>query len=90
MYVNFFRYGGDINDADMSQEHFTIKAPPSASDNLHKSGDNDFKLLAQVAALCNRAEFKPDQVKICEKIHVVGIGPLVFETNLISSKKFPY
>jgi len=45
----------------MSQDHFTIR---DTSGLIGAGGGSDFIALTQVAALCNRAEFKADQVCI--------------------------
>lgn len=52
-------YNDELHDADMSQEHFTFK---NKEDLRGPQTDAQFVALAQCAALCNRAEFKPGQV----------------------------
>lgn len=44
----------------MSQDHFTIRGPAM----LSSAGSYDMTALTQIAALCNRAEFKPGQVNL--------------------------
>uniref|UniRef100_A0A915LBR9 Sodium/potassium-transporting ATPase subunit alpha n=2 Tax=Romanomermis culicivorax TaxID=13658 RepID=A0A915LBR9_ROMCU len=62
MTVAHLWYDGELHDADMSQDHFTYRGPADLS--YTAKPDDDFAALAQVAALCNRAEFKPDQKEV--------------------------